>query len=69
MLLVFDDEDAAHCGGNTGSCTVNVLPRPGPSLSANTLPPWRATTDRTMKSPRPVPLTRVATPRESGRSA
>ena len=25
----------------TGNCTVNVLPRPGPSLSANTLPPCR----------------------------
>ena len=61
VLLVFDDENTAHCGGNTGSCTVNVLPRPGPSLSANTLPPWRAITDRAMNSPRPVPFTRVAT--------
>ena len=61
MLLVFDDQDPAHGGGNSGNCTVNVLPRPGPSLSANTLPPWRAITDRTMNSPRPVPFTRTAT--------
>ena len=61
--FVFDDEDAAHDVDAIGSCTVNVLPRPGPSLSANTVPPWRATTARTMKSPSPAPLTRpVMTP-------
>ena len=60
VLFVFDDEDAAHCGATSGSCTMNVLPCPGPPLSAYTFPPWRATTDRTMKSPRPVPLILVA---------
>ena len=61
VLLVFDNEEAAHGGGISGNCTVNVLPRPEPSLSANTLPPWRAITDRTMNRPRPVPFTRIAT--------
>ena len=60
VLLVFDDRIRLIAAADSGSCTVNVLPRPGPSLSANTLPPWRAITERTMNSPRPVPLTRVA---------
>src|SRR5688572_20838312 len=60
MLLVFHYEDAAHCCAS-GSCRVNVLPRPFPSLSAKALPPCRSATDRTMNSPNPVPLTRSAT--------
>ena len=61
--LVFDDEDAAHDAEVSGSCTVKVVPRPGPSLSAKTVPPCRATTARTMKRPRPAPLMRaVMTP-------
>ena len=51
-------QDAAH--GRMGSCMTKVLPRPGPSLSAQARPPWRLATERTMYSPRPVPLTRVA---------
>ena len=60
--FVLDDEDAAHDpvpAAAVGSCTVKVVPWPGPSLSANTVPPWRATTARTMKRPRPAPLMRV----------
>src|SRR4029077_16068902 len=60
MLFVLDDEDPAHCDVTIGSSTMNVLPWPGPSLSANTLPPCRATTERTMNRPSPVPLIRVA---------
>ncbi len=61
MLFVFDDEDAAHAEGAVGSCSVNVLPWPGPGLSANTRPPCLRATELTMKSPSPVPLMRMAT--------
>ena len=61
VLLVFHNQKTAHGGGMSGSCTVNVLPRPEPALSANTLPPWREMTDRTMNRPSPVPFTRIAT--------
>jgi hypothetical protein len=60
VLFVFDDEDAAHAAGSRGSCSVKVLPWPGPSLSANTRPPCLRATELTMKSPSPVPLTRKA---------
>ena len=30
MLLVFDDQDARHAEGAVGSCSVKVLPWPGP---------------------------------------
>ena len=69
--LVFDDENAqgtAHQALNSrswvvwrrrrGSWTLTVVPLPSPALSAKTSPPcWRAM-ERTMKSPRPVPLVR-----------
>ena len=38
-----------------GSRTVNVLPRPGPSLEAVTLPPCISTSFWTMVSPMPSP--------------
>ena len=61
--FVLHDEDSAHEAEVSGSCTVKVVPRPGPSLSAKTVPPCRATTARTMKRPRPAPLMRaVITP-------
>ena len=46
VLLVFDDQNAAHLA--IGSCSTNVLPRPGPSLSAQARPPCRLATERTM---------------------
>ena len=46
MLLVFHYENAAHFA--IGNCSVNVLPCPGPSLSAHARPPWRLATERTM---------------------
>src|ERR1017187_8860538 len=58
VLLVFHHENAGHLA--TGSCSTKVLPRPGPSLSAQARPPWRLATERTMKRPNPVPLTRAA---------
>ena len=39
----------------SGSATVNVEPRPGPSLSARTVPPCSSTRCRTMARPRPRP--------------
>ena len=38
------------------SSSVNVAPRPSPSLCANTRPPWARAIERTMYRPRPVPL-------------
>src|SRR5579883_560121 len=55
VLLVLHHQDARH--HFAGNSRINVLPRPGPSLSTQTRPPcWRATV-RTMKRPKPVPLT------------
>ena len=49
MLFVFHYQHAAHLVNFTiGSCKMNVLPRPGPSLSAHARPPCRLATDRTM---------------------
>ena len=56
--LVFHHQNAVHLA--TGNCSTNVLPCPGPSLSAQARPPCRLTTERTMYRPRPVPLTREA---------
>src|SRR5260221_163048 len=68
VLLVCDDEDALRHprghqaeAGAAGSCSVNVLPWPCPALSAKALPPCFLATDRTMKSPRPLPFVRTAT--------
>ena len=47
VLLVLDDEDAAHVVSR-GSSSVNVAPRPSPSLCANTRPPCARAIDRTM---------------------
>ena len=58
VLLVFDDEDAAHVAFS-GSSRVKVLPRPAPRLSANARPPCRRATARTIDSPSPVPRTRA----------
>ena len=53
-----------------GSSSVNVLPWPGPSLSANARPPCFLATERTMNSPRPLPFARIGhARRECGRSA
>ena len=41
VLLVFDDEDAAH-DAFSGSSSVKVLPRPAAPLSANARPPCAA---------------------------
>ena len=62
VLLVFDDEDAAHAGGSArGSWSgERAAAARAPSLSAKTLPPCLRATERTMKRPRPVPLTRIA---------
>ena len=46
VLLIFHYEDARHLA--SGNCRTKVLPRPGPSLSAHTLPLWRLATERTM---------------------
>ena len=59
--LVFDDENSAHAEGAVGSCSVKVLPCPGPGLSANTRPPCFLATELTMNRPSPVPLIRIAT--------
>ncbi len=56
--FILDDQQTAHTRYTRGSRMVNVLPRPSPSLSALTSPPWRLIISRTMNSPRPVPLTR-----------
>src|SRR5580658_605311 len=49
VLFVFHDENSAHFVNFTmGSCKMKVLPRPGPSLSAQARPPCRLATDRTM---------------------
>src|SRR4051794_5788669 len=63
VLLVFNNQDFAHASdfGAAGSCSVNVLPRPAPGLSANARPPCFSATDRTMNRPSPVPFTRIAT--------
>src|ERR1051325_6758729 len=58
VLFVFHDQNAAHL--EIGNWSTNVLPRPGPSLSAQARPPWRLATERTMKRPSPVPLVRSA---------
>ena len=58
VLLVFDDEDAAH-DAFSGSSRVKVLPRPAPRLSANARPPCRRATARTIDRPSPVPRTRA----------
>ena len=57
--FVFDDQDSAHTSGAIGSESVNVLPWPGPPLSATTRPPCLRATERTMYRPSPVPFTRV----------
>ena len=64
VLLVFDDEDALHRA--SGARRARQLQREGaavarPSLSANPFPPCCVATERTMKSPSPVPLARIAT--------
>ena len=65
VLFVFNDQHAlrgtGHARDTFGSQSVNVLPRPGPSLSANALPPCLLATDLTMKRPRPLPFARIAT--------
>ena len=49
VLLVFDDQDAAHDqSSRVGSSSVNVAPRPSPSLCANTRPPCARAIERTM---------------------
>ena len=48
VLLVLDDQDSAHQPEVRGSCSVNVAPRPSPSLCANTRPPCALAIDRTM---------------------
>src|ERR1035438_4010894 len=58
VQFVFHYEDSAHLA--IGSWSAKVLPCPGPSLSAQTRPPCRLATERTMYSPRPVPLMRDA---------
>ena len=58
--FVLHDQNPAHTSGAIGSESVNVLPWPGPPLSATTRPPCLRATERTMNSPSPVPLTRVA---------
>ncbi len=40
----------------SGSVTVNRLPALGPSLAADTSPPYASTTARTTASPRPLPV-------------
>ena len=53
---------AAHAeAGAAGSSSVNVLPCPCPALWAKAVPPCLRATERTMKSPRPLPLARTAT--------
>ena len=47
VLLVFDDQDSTHVVSR-GSSSVNVAPRPSPSLCANTRPPCARAIDRTM---------------------
>ncbi len=39
----------------TGRSTVNLAPRPVPSLAARIRPPWSSTRDRTIERPRPIP--------------
>src|SRR5579883_1930201 len=58
VLLVLDEQDLAHAAapGASGTRTRNDAPRPGPSLSATTVPAWPSTIERTMNRPRPVPL-------------
>src|SRR5436305_2491673 len=55
VLLVFHHQYSRHLA--IGNSTTNVLPFPGPSLSAHALPPWRLATERTMYNPSPVPFT------------
>src|SRR5262249_12398707 len=64
MLFVLDNQDAGHhwaASPALGSINVNVLPCPAPRLSANARPPCFFATDRTMKSPSPLPFVRAAT--------
>ena len=65
VLLVLDDEHAlgrrGHASVALGRSSVNVLPWPWPSLSANARPPCFLATDRTMNRPRPLPFARIAT--------
>src|SRR5262249_47298192 len=61
MLFVFNDQNNTHHFSMRGSSIVKILPIPSPSLSAKVLPPCLPTMERTMKSPSPAPLTRVAT--------
>ena len=66
VVLVLDDENALsgcrHACVALGSSSVNVLPRPVPSLNANAFPPCRRAANRTMKRPRPLlPRERAAT--------
>ena len=65
VQFVLDDEHAlrrrAHAAVALGRRSVNVLPRPGPLLSANARPPCFLATDRTMKRPSPLPFARIAT--------
>src|SRR5690349_16408785 len=54
------DVATLHGGGayqqrEAGSRTTNSLPRPGPSLCAETEPPWRSTRLRTIVNPTPRP--------------
>src|SRR6266576_4388613 len=58
MCFIFHDQDPRHTWYTLGRRSVNVLPRPAPSLWADASPPWRRAMDRTMNNPRPVPFTR-----------
>ena len=63
MLFVFDDQDPRHAipiASDRQLQNENVLPRPGPSLSAHARPPCRLRHRAHDVQPRPVPLTRVA---------
>src|SRR3546814_1233577 len=60
VRVVLDQQDVflAHArfpeSGTAGSSTKKVLPAPG-SDCAQTRPPWRSATQRTMARPRPLP--------------
>ena len=60
MGFVFDDEHSAHAV-LLGSSKTTVVPRPSPSLSANTRPPCLRAIARTINNPRPVPFTLLKT--------